>query len=893
LTSHIFTPVALKHEARWTYSEAYDSSLAYFNGDELAASTFVSKYALKDPRNSSTPFAETNPSHMHKRLATEIAVKDVNFQCGTNYCSLEEMTPEHKSVWESKYQEYFDAFDNFKFIVPQGSPMYGIGNPFVRVSISNCVVTQSPQDSVSGILDTCKDHANLFKRRAGVGTDLSTLRPAGTAVSNSAGTSTGAWSFADLFSSVCRKIGQNGRRGALMLTMNVKHPDIDRFTVMKHDLTAVTGANVSIMLEDDFMVAVENDQEWMTKWPVETVEELGIVECDVDDLLSKGGEWVEVPADINNPIDSKIWHSNDLSEKRVLRIFKAQDLWKLINTSACTTAEPGLIFWGNYTRNLPAHRYPAFKTICVNPCSEIGLSAFDSCRLTSLNLKNFVVHPYTKDAYFDYNLFEKITRLGMRVMDNIVEIEIDYLNNIINAVDDQDEKIVFEKLRNAAVLGRRTGLGVHALADALSALNIRYDSDESIEALHKIFACFRNTSYDESVNLAIERGAFGAFDWELEKDCEFITRMPQELQEKIQKHGRRNISILTVAPTGSVSIVSQTSSGIEPVFKYFYMRRKKINPSDPNAKIDFVDQNGDKWEEFMVFHPALADYFAIDLEAKQKWESIQAEKPKGEWAAELNKILPSFFVQAEDVLGERRVEVQGVIQMYIDHGISSTINLPKGTTADHVANLYFKSWQHGLKGVTVYVDGSRTGVLVSADATSKTKNATSIVETEAPKRPKSLPCKIHHASIEGQKWTVLVGLLEGKPYEVFGGLSHNIELPKKLSEGYLIKNKCPKADANGRRSCYDLVIGEDGDDQLVIRDIAMSFNDNNYAWATRMLSTSLRHGTPLRFVVDQLRRDKASGLTSFSKVMARVLSTYVIDEETGLHVDYCKTGNCE
>ena len=892
MNTDILTPTAKSYTAQFTMDQAYEASLGYFGGDELAASTFIGKYALKNPKIKGAPYAELTPADMHDRLATEIALRDVNFKMGTKYVTLGMMPEEHFDVFEESFKAYFEAFNKFQYIVPQGSPMSGIGNPFVRVSISNCVVAQSPADNVSGIMETGKELANLFKRRCGVGIDLSTLRPDGATVSNSAGTSTGAWSFADFYSNVCRMIGQNGRRGALMLTLNVKHPDIDKFVVMKHDLSKVTGANISLMLEDDFMNAVEQDQDWVTQWPVSDSKELDLVACDVEDLIAKGGTWVSLEAQGENSIDSQIWVSVDPSERRVIKKFKAKKLWNLINDSACKTAEPGLLFWDNYTSNLPAHCYAQFITICVNPCSEIGLSAYDSCRLTSLTLKNFVKNPYTDQAEFDFELFEKMTRLGMRTMDAVVEIEIDYLNNIINSVNEDDERELFIKLRDAAILGRRTGLGVHGLADALSALKLRYDSDAAIAMVDQIFSSFRNFAYDESVNMAIERGAFPAFDWEVEKDCAFIKRLPTELQERIKTHGRRNISLLTMAPTGTVSIVAQTSSGIEPVFKYFYMRRKKVNPSNPDVKVDFVDQNGDKWEEFMVFHTALNEYLNINLEAKAAWEKIQAERPKGEWSNELSKILPDYFVQSEEIIGARRVEIQGVIQQYIDHGISSTINLPKGTTTEQVADLYMKSWKHGLKGVTVYVDGSRTGVLVSADEKNKSGTPSAIHETIAPKRPKMLPCEIHHASIEGQKWTILVGLLDGKPYEVFGGLSENVVLPRKCVEGQLIKTKCEKTNANGRKSCYDLIIGED-DDELIIKDIATAFNDGNYAWATRMMSTSLRHGVPIQFIVEQLRRDKVSGLTSFSKVMARVISKYVIDEETGLRMDYCKTGNCE
>jgi len=1231
--SDVLTPTVLAQHAKYSKNEVYQETLKYFGGDELATSTFITKYALRNPKASENNFCELTPADMHKRLASEIAMKDVHFFYGKEL-KFTDLNEQQLSVYESRYNKYYDSFDHFKYIVPQGSPMYGTGNPFVRVSLSNCVVVQSPKDMVSGIMDTGKDLANLFKRRAGVGLDLSTLRPENSVVSNSAGTSTGAWSFADYYSNVCRMIGQNGRRGALMETLNVLHPDIDRFVTMKHDRSKVTGANVSIMLTDEFMQAVEAKTEWITKWPCETCEELELVECDVQDVLNKGGKWVEVTAEQSGTVAYQMWYSNDSSERRVLKKFNANELWMLINSSACATAEPGIIFWDNYTSNLPAHCYPQFKTICVNPCvpkdawtttqdgprlvndlinkqfnaivngtsysstedgffatgykevfevrtkegfmlpatsnhpvlvsrkqgrkapelvwrevgelipgdkivlhqhlnfewdgegtfeegwllgnlivdgniekdgtanldywgtnqkdllakavsllhktvggrsdmaghtndvfsrvssknlgkfaekygvmnqsktfnelveksssdftrgfirgwmdadgsvegtqekgvsirlastnlegleivqrmlarlgiistiyknrrlegyyslpdgnggtssywchtihslciandniiryndkigftdeykqskleniiseykrtpnkesflveveeivsrgfedvfdctipeisafdcngfyvhncSEIGLSAYDSCRLTTLNLKNYVKNPFQDDAYFDFNLYREKVREGVRVMDNIVELEIEYLTNIIDNVNDEDEKRVFTKLREAAELGRRIGLGDHALADALTCLKIRYDSDEAIAFVDQVFEVFRNTAYDESVELAKERGAFPAFDWETEKDCEFIKRLPSWLQEKMAKYGRRNIAILTMAPTGSVSIESQTSSGLEPVFMYFYMRRKKINPSDPDARIDFVDQNGDKWEHYMVFHPTLKEYFELNTEANEKWQVIQNTKPNSEWSSELSAILPDYFVQAGDINGLRRVEIQGVIQKYIDHGISSTINLPMGTTPETVAELYYHSWKHGLKGVTVYVDGSRTGVLVSAES----DNTDNIVDNHAPKRPEVLPCDIMHSNIDGQKWTILIGLHNGRPYEVFGGLSEHVELPKKYKTGTIIKRKTDKTANKNKANYYDLVIGDE-DDEIKVKDISVAFNDGDYAWATRTISTMLRHGVPVSVIVDQLSKDKDSGLYSFGKVMARQLKKYVVD----------------
>jgi len=643
--------------AKYTSDEVSQASLDYFHGDELAASTFTSKYALRQTLDDGPHFAELTPDDMHDRLAREFARVDAKY-------------PNSRPV-----ERFREAMDRFRYIVPQGSPMYGIGNHYVKVSLSNCVVVESPEDNLSGIMETGKDLANLFKRRCGVGVDISSLRPDGAPVSNAAGTSTGAWSFADYFSHVCRMVGQHGRRGALMITMDVRHPDIQKFVTMKRDLSKVTGANISVMLKDEFMHAIEADADWVCRWPVDAAPE-------------------------NASFVSTV---------------KARDLWKLINESAVQCAEPGLLFWDNYLNNLPAECYPRFKTICVNPCAEIALSAYDSCRLISQNLRNFVRKPFTPEAYFDFSLFEEYTRLGMRMMDDMVDIEIEHLTEIIDCVDEPEEKVLWGKLRDSAVNGRRTGLGCHGLGDTLARLRLRYDSDQALEIVDRIFERFRNSAYDESINLAIERGPFPEFDWDTEKDCAFIRRLPLEMQDRMAVHGRRNISLLTMAPTGSVSILSQSSSGIEPVFMNFYTRRKKVNPSDANARVDFVDQNGDKWEEFPVFHHNVSDYLHTDREALARWEHIERTVEKRNWAAAITEILPDYFVTAMEIDPRRRVEIQGVIQRYLDHGIASTINMPAGTTVQQGQELYYMAWKHGLKGVTIYVDGSRSGVLVGAE----------------------------------------------------------------------------------------------------------------------------------------------------------------------------------
>lgn len=1256
---------------KYNEDEVLQHTLDYFDGDDLASSAWMNKYALKKGSDKGLLYAELTPHDMHDRIAREIALKDVQFKYGTDITTIERLgadvslKDEQLDYYYICFNKYREAFNNFSKIVPQGSPMSGIGNPFAKVSLSNCVVVPSPADNMSSIMETGKELANLFKRRCGVGVDISTLRPDGTTVSNSAGSSTGAWSFSEHFSNVCRMVGQNGRRGALMLTIDVRHPDVDKFIVMKRDKTRVTGANISIKLTDEFMQAVSTDAYWICRWPVEdhivkNKPKHCLTACNVEELLLQGGEWLAIGAsdeDKNNgiAIDYDKWISNNHDEKRVLKRFKAKELWWLINEAARTDAEPGLLFWDNYINNLPAHCYSKFFTISTNPCvtkdtwvltsngairvgdligkqftatvdgkpykstekgffntgkkqvfqintnrgfsikvtenheilteqrktikcksqriwkkakdlvigdnivimnhinnnwqgygtrqegwllgnllgdgnitkdnmanldywgetqlsmqnyaintikstvgcrkdlvgymtsnnivarvssanlfklankfgltndskiltdkiesasseficgflngwfdadgsvqgsqqkgvsirltsavfnnlisaqrmlarlgiistiyenrhqsgnkimpdgngghkeylcnaihelviannnivyfaerigfidnekkiklenilqsykrkincekfvscvseiipvgieevydctvpninafdanglyvhncAEIALSPYDSCRLTSINLKGFVKKAFTKSAYFDFKDFESHVRTGMRIMDNIVDLEIDYLKDIIDKVDEDEEKVIWEKLRNAAIDGRRTGLGTHGLADALICLNLKYDGDEALEIIDKIYAMLRDTAYDASIDLAIERGAFPEFNWEIEKNCLFIKRLPQKLQDKMATYGRRNISLLTNAPTGTVSIESRTSSGIEPVFGWYYTRRKKINPSDPNAHVDYVDQSGDKWANYMVFHPTLQEYLIQERpELWQTWQNIQDNFALASWNEELGKILegqlPNFFINAPEINSIRRVEIQGMIQQYIDHGISSTLNLPKGTTVETVQDIYLKSWKAGLKGVTVYVDGCRSGVLINAAA----KEIKGIPESTAPKRPDILECDIHFSNIDGKKWTILVGKLEDQPYEIFGGLSETIEISQKNKIGRIKKRKCDRATIKGRLSCYDLILGEAESPKVIIEDIVSSFDDGDHAHETRLISMLLRHGAPIHLIADTFGREHNSNLYSFSKVMARVLKKYVVDGTTSS--ENCKECN--
>ena len=688
--------------------------------------------------------------------------------------------------------------------------MMGIGNDYVNVSLSNCVVVDNPQDSISSIMDAGRDLANLFKRRCGVGLDISDLRPAGAPVNNSARTTTGAWSFADFYSYVCRMIGQNGRRGALMISMDIRHPDIENFVKMKQDLTKVTGANISVKITDDFMKAVENNEIFTLQFPVEAENPTHVSQID------------------------------------------AAALWTAIVESAAQTAEPGLLMWDNITKNLPAHEYADFKTKTTNPCGEIPLSAYDSCRLVSLNLKSLVTNAFTESSAFDFEKLKDVAATGMRLSDDLVELELEKLENIRQWADTDDERELWSKLFKAAYNGRRTGLGTHGLADAIACLNLAYDSPEALIIIEKIYETLRNAAYEESVYLAQERGQFPAFDWSIEENNQFIQRLPEKLKKMIAEHGRRNISILTNAPTGSVSIMSQTSSGLEPVFRNSYIRRRKLSHNEQHLEADHIDDLGDRWVEYEVFH-----------------HNIQEWLKKNSTDSTSHPPLPAFFVESDNIDWQQRIAVQSAIQQSIDHSISSTINLPKDTDPALVGELYLEGWRQGLKGVTVYVDGSRSGVLLVGREENE-----SFPQHAAPKRPLELDCNIHHTTIQGERWVIMVGLLGDKPYEVMGGLSNLVEIPKDKVAGILVKN--PRKSMN---SIYDLKVGTNGD-SIIIKDLVKVFDNANHSAFTRMISLGLRHGASIQYVVEQLQKDRDSDMFSFAKCVARVLKHYIPDGQT-------------
>jgi len=781
-----------------TFDEAFKESLEYFDGDELAASVFVTKYALQDNEGN---FLETSPKDMHRRIAKEFSRIEQKYE-----------NPMPEDV-------IYNLLKNFKYVVPQGSPMSGVGNKYQIQSLSNCFVVKCPEDSYGGILKTDQEQVQIMKRRGGVGFDVSTIRPRGLRTSNAAKTTDGIGVFMERFSNSCREVAQGGRRGALMLTISVHHPDIETFVKIKRDLTKVTGANISIRLTDEFMKAVEKDSDYELRFPVEK---------DADRLVSKN--------------------------------ISAKSIWDQVIESAHRSAEPGLLFWDNVLNYTPAQIYKddGFHTISTNPCSEITLSAYDSCRLLLLNLTSFVNNPFEKNAKFDYELFNEYTQKSQRLMDDLIDLELECVDKIIQKIQKDPEALdtkrveldLWNKIKKAALDGRRTGLGITGLGDTLAMLGLKYGSKQSIVKTEKIYRELAIASYKSSCILANERGAFPVYDYEKEEGHPFIERLFEyspELRHLHKAHGRRNIALTTTAPCGSVSVLTQTTSGIEPPFMVKYTRRKKVNPSDLNAQVDFVDDLGDKWQEFDVYHHGYKKW--MDTTGKTKIEES-----------------PYYGATANEIVWETAVDLQAAAQKWVCHAISKTINLPADVTIDDVKKVYWRGWKKGLKGVTVYRDGCRSGVLVRTP-----EDNPSFRTHSAPKRPEELDCHIHHASIKGEAWTILVGLFNDRPYEVMGGLQKYIEIPKKYKKGTIIKHHYKT-----KNSRYDLKIGKNGD-EILIKGIVSVFDNPNHAGFTRTISLALRHGAPIQYIVEQLQKDTEMDMFSFSKVIARVMKSYIKD----------------
>ncbi len=842
--------------------------LDYFNGEELPASVFSSKYKLD---------TETTPDDMHWRMAKQFARIEKKYEFrerkldGETIQKLSRYGRERDTL---QLEGIYSFFKNFKYIIPQGSVMSQLGADQIG-SLSNCFVIGQPYDSYGGIMYKDQELAQLMKRRGGVGLDISTLRPESTVAKNAAKSSTGAISFMHRFSNTTREVAQNGRRGALMLSIDVDHPDVYEFVKIKRDLTQVTGANISIKLNDSFMEAVNASEDYFLTFP-----------CgyDLTELSAKNQH--ELANDfVKYPYHRLVEIGGGLYVKRI----PSKDLYDEIIESAHGVAEPGLMFWDNMIDYSPDGVYEQFKAITTNPCSEIGMGAYDACRLIANNLFSFVINPFTDKAYFDYDLFYKINYEAMRLSDDLVDLELEHIQNIqLKIMLDPEpthvkrvEMDLWDNVERIASASRRTGLGFTALGDALAALGIKYDSDEGLAEIEKICKTKLKSELDCTTDLAILRGAFKGWN----KDKEFIAQgdstiiganafyqmlvdeFPEEV-ERMRKYGRRNVSWSTVAPTGSLSIIAKAvknpnvSSGLEPQFMPYYMRRKKVNPGDKDVRVDFTDQNGDTWQEYPVMMGAFKDWMVIN----QGINPADLENYDSEGIEKMFKKSPWYGATANDIDWVRRVEIQGLIQRYITHSISSTINLPKDVSKEAVAEIYFESWRKGLKGITVYRDGSRSGVLVSSTQ--------STVEDkfdykDAVKRPKELSAETHTTTCKGKKYNVIVGLLDGKPYEVFVDGSDN----KYSSIGMVAKQ------ARGR------YIFKNGGDPVDIR----SFMSNEEEAITRLVSANLRHGTDVKFVVEQLQKTDGT-MFDFTKGLARVLKKYIPNGEVGTgSMEGCET----
>lgn len=905
----------------FTYDEAYNLSLEYFGGDELAAKVFIDKYALRDVDGN---LEESTPRDMHWRISRELARVERK-KYGSGAMSEEEI---------------FEYLDGFKKIIPQGSPMYAIGNYVQFSSVGNCFVIDSPADSYGAILKADQELVQISKRRGGVGVDISRIRPAGHRTANAARSSTGIVPFMDRYSASIREVGQDGRRGALLVSCCVHHPQILDFVTAKQDQTKVTGANISVRLSDEFLKAVKDNTDYEQRWPV------------------------------------------DSPTPQVSRMVNARSIWMKIIELAHATAEPGLLFWDTIKRESPADCYDDFQTISTNPCclstnqsylvrtdaglveikdvtkddlvwindekqwartegyieqgialtykiilknniefiatgnhkfkksnglltnvwelwpgdkleaengdpieilsvephgecevgclivpghgrftvngiisgnSELPLSSNDACRLLLLNLFGYVVNPYTDEAYFNFEQFYQDAQIAQRFMDDITDLELEAIDRILRKVekDPESDEIkqveldLWRRIRKSCEVGRRTGTGITALGDTLAAIGIQYGSEASIRVTEEIYKTLKLGCYRSSVDMAKKLGPFLVWDYEKEKDNPFLLRIADEdpqLYSDMKEYGRRNISLLTTAPAGSVSIMAQTSSGIEPVFMLNYTRRKKINPSDAGTRVDFVDQNGDKWQEFTVYHPKFKTW--MEVTGKSKVEDS-----------------PYYKSCAEEIDWTQRVRLQALANRHLDHSISSTLNVPEDATVEQVAEIYETAWEAGCKGITVYRKNCRTGVLVENKTDAGVNDSKSITKTVAVKRPKDLRCDVYHATAGGKKFFVLVGLLGEEPYEVIAG-EHT--LPRSIDHGVCTKIK---------KGTYRLL---DDDGEVILENAVDHCSDDQEA-LLRMVSTSLRHGADIQFVVEQLEKTRGN-LYSFAKMLARNLKRYIPDD---------------
>ncbi len=775
----------------YTYEEAFQSSLDYFAGDELAAKVWVSKYALKD---SDGNIYEQSPIDMHWRLANEIARVESKYENGLSG------------------QELFDLFDQFKYIVPQGSPMTGIGNDFQVASLSNCFVIglDGSADSYGAIIRADEEQVQLMKRRGGVGHDLSHIRPKGSDVKNSALTSTGLVPFMERYSNSTREVAQDGRRGALMLSVSIKHPDSESFIDAKMEEGKVTGANVSVRIDDAFMESVVNNTTYTQQYPI------------------------------------------DLKSPSYVKDIEAGKIWKKIVHNAWRSAEPGVLFWDTIIRESVPDCYAdlGFKTISTNPCGEIPLCPYDSCRLLAINLYSYVVNPFTKDAYFDFELFKKHVALAQRIMDDIIDLESEKIELILEKIDSDPEseevktpeRHLWNKIKAKTLQGRRTGVGITAEGDMIAGMNLRYGTEEATAFAEEVHRTLAIAAYKSSINLAKERGAFEIFDIEREKHNPFISRLAEadpQLYKDMEKFGRRNIACLTIAPTGSTSLMTQSTSGIEPVFMPVYKRRRKVNPNDKDVKVDFVDEVGDSWEEYIVFHHKFVTWMesnGYSTTKKYTNDEIDALVAKS----------PYHKATANDVDWLQKVKMQGRIQKWVDHSISVTINLPSDVSEDLVNDLYIEAWKSGCKGCTVYRDGSRSGVLVAATEKKEKPEDCYELPQLVTSRPVELECDVIKFQNNKEKWIAFIGLLNGRPYEIFTGIQdeeEGIMLPKTVNSGLIIRNTTE----DGERS-YDFQFKNRRGYKTTIEGLNDKFNPEFWNYA-KLISGVLRYGMPIDQVV--------------------------------------------
>lgn len=800
---------------KYSFEESFEKSKEYFNGDELAARVFVNKYSLKDSFGN---VYESSPKEMHLRIANEI------------------LRIEQKYKNPLPFDQIMYLLEGFKYIIPQGSPMSGIGNNFQLVSLSNCFVIgyeKNAADSYGGIIKMDEEQVQLMKRRGGVGQDLSHIRPKGSPVLNSALTSTGIVPFMERYSNSTREVAQDGRRGALMLTLSINHPDAEDFIDAKLEQGKITGANVSIKIDDSFMKSLETDEKYIQKFPI----------------------YSEKPT-----------FTKEISSKNI---------WDKIIHNAWKSAEPGVLYWDTIIKESLPDCYAdlGFKTIATNPCGEIPLCPYDSCRLLAINLYSYVENPFTKNAKFNFNLFKEHAQLAVRFMDDIVDLELEKIDAIIEKIrkDPEDEEVknveiqLWEKIKNKALLGRRTGIGITAEGDMLAAMNLRYGSDEAIDFSEQVHKTLAIEVYRGSVILAKERGAFPIFDAKREKNNPLMIRLKDAdstLYEEMVKYGRRNISLLTIAPTGSTSILSQTTSGIEPVFMVYYKRRRKVNPNDPNVNITFVDKIGDAWEEYTVFHHKFITWLVANGYDVKEIEKYNLDK--------LNELIaksPYYKATSQDVDWLKKVEMQGRIQKWVDHSISVTINLPKDASEELVNKLYIAAWKNGCKGITIYREGSRDGVLVAANK-EEDKNTKL-------KRPHILEADIVRFNNNNVKWIAFIGLKDGKPYEIFTGIDEPdyLPIPKTIEKGFIIKIK---DDVGNKR--YDFQYINKAGFYVTIEGLSYKFDPEYWNYA-KLISGVLRHEMSIEKVVHLVTslHLQSDSLNTWKNGVVRALKKYIPD----------------